>query len=320
MTARGHHFVPQCYLRGFLRNQEKAKLFVVDLERGRTFQTGTDNVGKQRDFHAVQVEGLPSDAFETAYSGFEGELAPALRRIDEVGHLRDDNDRALLMNFIAVTAVKNPRLRENFRKFEEELSKGIMRLALATPERWESQFRKAQAAGFISADATPDYEKVREFEERGEYDIEVPTGAHIVREMGVLDAVLPYLSERGWMVLRAPEHSSGFITSDHPVCLIWEGMDKGPPRGYGMKGTQVIFPVSRRIAVSGAFEHEADIERDIDEAAVANLNSLILMFAEQQVYGRDGDVRFRSPRTDRLVRGVDLLGEMAHPKWQHPER
>jgi hypothetical protein len=31
-VARRHHFVPQCYLKGFCRHRDKPKLYVVDLK------------------------------------------------------------------------------------------------------------------------------------------------------------------------------------------------------------------------------------------------------------------------------------------------
>jgi uncharacterized protein DUF4238 len=74
MTARQHHYVPQCYLKGFVRDRDQPKLFVVDLKERRTFTTNPKNVAVERDFHAVDVEGMPPDAFENDMSKFETAL------------------------------------------------------------------------------------------------------------------------------------------------------------------------------------------------------------------------------------------------------
>ena len=58
MTARQHHYVPPCYLRGFVYDRDKPKLFVVDLKERRTFTTNPKNVAVERDFHAVDIEKL----------------------------------------------------------------------------------------------------------------------------------------------------------------------------------------------------------------------------------------------------------------------
>lgn len=88
MVARRHHYLPQCYLRGFVRHRDKPKLFVVDRDLRKAFFANPINVAQERDFHAVQAEGLPSDAIEKALAGFESDLAPALARVAQTGSMR----------------------------------------------------------------------------------------------------------------------------------------------------------------------------------------------------------------------------------------
>jgi hypothetical protein len=55
MTARQHHYVPQCYLKGFVKDRKKPKLFVVDCKERRSFSTSPDNVAAERDFHRIDA-------------------------------------------------------------------------------------------------------------------------------------------------------------------------------------------------------------------------------------------------------------------------
>ncbi|WP_265923371.1 DUF4238 domain-containing protein [Cupriavidus nantongensis] len=56
--ARNHHYVPQCYLKGFARNRSKnAQLFVVDTKTKRAFVTTPRNLAAQRDFNRVEIPG-----------------------------------------------------------------------------------------------------------------------------------------------------------------------------------------------------------------------------------------------------------------------
>lgn len=80
-TARRHHYVPQCYLRGFAANPKKPKVFVIDGKDHRSFFAATANIAAERDFHRIEVEGIPPDALENAFSGFETDLSDALARI-----------------------------------------------------------------------------------------------------------------------------------------------------------------------------------------------------------------------------------------------
>ena len=135
MTARQHHYVPQCYLKGFVRDRDKPKLFVVDLKERRTFTTNPKNVAGERDFHAVDVEGLPPDAFENGMSGFETELDNSLRRIVAARSIKNENNRTYVFNLIGLMGTKSPSLRENFRIAHQHTVKVIMDLATSTPER-----------------------------------------------------------------------------------------------------------------------------------------------------------------------------------------
>jgi hypothetical protein len=231
----------------------------------------------------VHVEGLDPDAFEKAAADFESELAPALGRIIESRSLQDPNDLGLLLNFLAWLATRNPRLRENVRDFHERIAKQIMHLALATPTRWASQVKKLNLPTDQEAVT---YEEMKRFVGRDEYTVSVPTERHIQLEASVFEKVLRTMFDRKWVLLRAPSASGGFITSDHPVCLTYSQPRGREPIGFGLKNTEVLFSISPRLAVVGAFELEHG-EADVDEDLIARFNGTVAMYAERQVYSRD---------------------------------
>ena len=81
MTARHHHFLSQCYLRGFTKgNSKKSKLTVIDLLQNKHFETKPRNVGGLRDFNRIDVEGVDPIFLEKSLAEFEGEAARALKR------------------------------------------------------------------------------------------------------------------------------------------------------------------------------------------------------------------------------------------------
>ncbi len=72
--ARGHHYIPRMYLKGFARNPgKKSKLFVFDFDKSDWLPGATNpvNIAKVRDFNRVDIEGLPIDALEMSLSEFE---------------------------------------------------------------------------------------------------------------------------------------------------------------------------------------------------------------------------------------------------------
>jgi hypothetical protein len=121
------------------------------------------NIANKRDFNRVEIEGQPPDVFEQAMASFEGELGPALVRILEAQSLDNENDRAVLLNAIALFSTRNPRQRETVREFHENTSHIMMELATATKERWEAQMRKVRKAGEIKDVQDVPYEELRDF-------------------------------------------------------------------------------------------------------------------------------------------------------------
>lgn len=172
-------------MKGFAvpRKKETPSVVVFDRVGRKNYSTGIDNVGVERDFNRLDIEGVDIDAFEKKMSEFESELAPALRRIIQAETLENADDRAILLNFIGLLFMRNSRLRENFRGFHEQLAKVIMNLALATPERWEGQVKQAKAAGYINPDADANYERTKAFIDGGRYKVDVSTNHHIATEM-----------------------------------------------------------------------------------------------------------------------------------------
>ena len=270
MTARRHHYVPQCYLKGFAADRDNPMLFVIDANRKYLFTTGPANVAAERDFHRVDAEGIEPDALENGFSAFEDDLSQALERIIAACSITNAKDWAYVINLMALMATKNPQHRETFREFHEELMKRVLDLATATPERWESQMRRAKADGAINADADGSYEQMRDFVVRDEFKVNVKTNFNLHLEVKAYETVLPFLARRGWMLLRALKGQTGFITSSHPICLMWSdrarrGQFHGP--GHGMRNTQLIFPISNELCAVGAFElhhEERDVPQDQD--------------------------------------------------------
>src|SRR3954464_9368640 len=154
---------------------------------------------------------------------------------------------------MCLLSLRNPRQREIVRSFQERLSKQIMQLTLATPRRWESQMRKARAAGYVTRDDVT-YEQMKKFVDEDQYTLHTQTNYHLKLEVSSFEKLLPCFLARRWTVLHAPPTSRGFVTSDHPVCLLWSRPTPYGSPGHGLKGTEVVFPLSPKLALIGVFE------------------------------------------------------------------
>ncbi|MDF0517740.1 DUF4238 domain-containing protein [Bradyrhizobium yuanmingense] len=315
MVARRHHFLPQCYLKGFSRPKKRGKTHqVVVFDRdGKSFTSNILNIAVEQDFNRVEIDGHAPDVFEQIMAAFEGELGPALNRVLQARNLRNAEDRTILFNFLGLIAIRNPRFRETFREFNEQVLNQMMNLVTADKDRWQAQQKKMRERGYITSDSKHvSHEEMRDFVRRKEYRIELNTGFHIASELKGFDAILPTLFKRKWVSLTPPADSSGFITSDHPVCLMFSdpkmrGKFYGP--GHGVAGTEIIFPVGRRLAVVGAFELEED-EIELTEENVARVNGAVVAYAERQVYAHDTEFTYSRRDNEKPRRGAELVNDL----------
>ena len=314
-VSRAHHFLPQCYLENFAvpRSAKVSQVVGFDRLNGTMFKTSTENVAQRRDFNRIEgTDEIPPDAFETSLARFEAELGPALTRILSSQSLTDQDDKIILMNFIGWIALHNPRWREMWTGFQETVIKRIMDLMTSTPEVWSSTVRQARQAGYVG-DATDGvtYESVRCLVEADAFAVSVPNEHHIGLALDTLDTILDTLMKRKWWMVVAPPESGGFVTSDHPVVLMWSdpALRGGLyPPGHGRRGTQLTFPLSSRVALVGAFEIDEQVDV-VDEHFVAQINAVTILHSDRQVYARDLHFKYQPYRERPMRKGSHLIND-----------
>lgn len=312
MPARHHHYLSQCYLKGFTKGGgKKSKLTVIDFKENKSFETIPRNVGGIRDFNRVDIAGIDQNGLENSLSQFESEAATALRRLEESLQFEGET-KTLILNLIALLAIRSPEMREQRREFHADVVEKIMDLSLATKERWESQMRQMKEAGKeINENIT--FEEIKRFHKSKKYDITLAREYHIHLEFVGLDAILPCLNERKWLLIKATDESGPFVTSDKPVTLSWKEPEKIPPfyrnsPGYAMKSTQVYFPVSKNLALVGEFEGpEGTI--DGNKELISALNTIKLIQTYKQVYCPKLGFYFRGMQNE-LLEGTQVLKQI----------
>lgn len=312
MTARHHHYLSQCYLKGFTNGgSKKSKLVVIDPLQRKHFETIPRNVGGLRDFNRIDIPGIDQNALEHSLAEFEGSAVTALRKIEEGARLEGEV-RNLILNLMALLATRSPERRERWRQFQAQVAERIMDLALASKERWESQMRQMKEAG-KERNENVSYEDVKRFHESKAYTIQVAREHHIRMEFVGIEAILPFLEGRNWLVVRSSEATGPLITSDHPVNLAWKEPEKIPPfyrnsPGFGLKSTQVYFPISRHTALIGEFDGpEGEIIGT--KELIAALNSKILSHTYKQLYAPNLSFRFIG-KAGQLLDGRHLLNHV----------
>lgn len=307
--TRNHHYVPQGYLRGFAKyppaHPEKAKTFVSDLDLGRSFATNVRNVAAKRDFNRIETDEHHPNALEDAYGQFEDKVVPAIKRIERQGKFEGE-DRVLVLNLIALMAIRMPRMRDAWNEFMGRVYRSVAEILTSSKNRYESTMRKVVASrtGLAEWEAVP-YEEMRKFVRSGEYEIETHQNVYVRHELDALDTVLSTLLRRKWTLNIATADAGDFITSDHPVCLMNTAPLPAPwmAPGHGMPNTAILFPLTRKAALFGAFEG-SDRVTPAPGLLVAATNSMIIDHADRQVYAYDDS--FRYLKDGKILYGKDL--------------
>jgi len=271
------------------------QVLCVDIHQRRQFITSTQNIAQERDFLRIELEGIAPDALESAMSRFESQLGPVLARLAETGRRPAGEDFVILLNLMALVAVRNPKTRETLKQSQQEVIRQVLSLIVKTPERYEAMKKRYIDSG-VDESKAPSYKDVREFVDGKLYQIDVPRTNLIRIELGVMDGLLHALVGRSWRFVRTTQASGPFISGDHPVVLDWTKGGERPALspGYGLSGTTVTFPLSKNCALVGSFDG-VDMDAESSRRTVAMINGQTLRGCKQRVFSPSAHFFYADP-------------------------
>ncbi|MHB9075713.1 MAG: DUF4238 domain-containing protein [Desulfobaccales bacterium] len=282
--ARRHHYLPQAYLAPFTDTGAKdGRLYVLDTNSGVRFHTSPKNVAVELDFNRVDIEGKSPDTIEKSLADFEESATQMILKVNCTKTFPNDEDFSWIINLLCLIAVRNPQLRKLLNRSRELAIRVINDLLVSDKKIWAHHLKKAQEAGYIKK-TNISFEECKTFIKEGKYKIEFTPESNLRIELRTFDRILKILGQRTWSLLVAPASGPNFICSDHPVALAWKNHSKGGPIGYGLKNTEVFFPVSPQTAFYGVYEDFLPPVVHINPPQVALMNTRIANSAERHVF------------------------------------
>jgi hypothetical protein len=298
---RKHHYVPKFYLAGFTKSgTADGDLHVLDQRQRRRWGPVTPaNVAHQRDFYAIDAR--PDGdrmAIEKAFGEIEAACSRVIHDVIERKELPAGEDHDILLNFVALMAVRVPAIRKSI----DETMKSLLRKMFNTDEGWQ---RLKEASGTSGEKDDFSREEMMAFINGDDYTLELDRSWHVGMMLELGRRLVPVLAQRQWSIWIAEDETPDLICSDRPVCLTWHTSSPPPfPPGFALSGTAVIMPVNRRIAVSGTYEDQPPTFT-LDKYGVAVVNRGTREYANQ-VYSSEAD--FVWAMTDeRMGNANDLL-------------
>lgn len=292
--ARHHHYLSQCYLNGFidLTEPKKKQITSFDLTNKKIFRTSTRNVGGERDFNRIEINGIDPNYIEKTMADLENSVAEMLRLLI-AGAVFENEIKEVLLTYISLLAIRTPGMRNDIEsRFIKPLHKLMARAMVATPELYQDMLFMLQVEEglhFDNADSV--YEHVKS---NIENDVGVPSVQRefmISMEMECAQEIEKTQHARNWWLVEADE-GDYFVTSDRPVNLIWKDGRPVPP-GFGVLGTIVAFPVSQKLLLVGEFGGKKG--RTIAPSEfVAMFNGVMISHAFERIFAANTHFKFRT--------------------------
>lgn len=308
-AARKHHYVPQMYLSGFA--DANGRLWTSDASTKRTFATSPANIAAERDWNALDIEGVPADALERELGKFEGVIAPAVKRVRETtSFVTNEEDREDVVNLVTLLAVRNPRTRQGIAQIETDILRAMLSEPFKDAKRWDAAVEQMKKTGDWPENQPADFEGFKAFVEENKDKLRAHKNLTLQMELDVLPRTYPLFDARRWRTLKAREGTGGFVTTDHPVCVHKPGAPVNYGQlyapGFGLADRDIVFPLSSAVCLIGRLEGEEDTI-EVDLHTVASVNSTVMGFAAKQIYSADDRFYYTRSPHEPMGRGFTLL-------------
>ena len=283
MPAKRHHYIPQFYLRGFLKHNRK-QLTVLNINNGDFFQTDTKNVGIETDWNRVCDD---RTSIEEHFATIDGATSQVLKKITVDETLPTDiDDICLLYYFMARLSVHNPFIRKQLTEVETKGFKQFARWNTSSSGIYYEQVKDE------NVDELVPYEYMKRFVEEGKYKISFDHGYFLEWESKfIVEDLIPLFLQLKWSLLIADELAGRFVCSDWPVFMNTT-FNQIPGETDLIPGLTFSLPLNRRMCLYADslgflpinhYIYKEDV-LDNPSLSVPHLNSRTIYMARRHIY------------------------------------
>jgi hypothetical protein len=285
---RKHHYIPSFYLAGFtMSGSDQDRLNVFDQGKIKTWPSSPKNAGHSRDFYAIELgPDVDPACFESeVLARVEGEAGRVVQTAVKTERLPQGRDFDVLLNFVAVMAARTPRIRRLVGQVTNLVVKASVQSLVATDEGWQ-QFRNyCQDAGIEQSEG--ESEQMRQFILGGEYEVDLDQTSHVQEIVELVNAMLPLLAQRHWLLGIAAPGMPDFVCSDAPVSAAPTNLF-GPADEMHLANhhTRLSMPLTRRTVLLGYYEERPSMFY-VNEFGVLSMNAMTITEARYIFFGED---------------------------------
>ena len=228
----------------------------------------------------MNIPGHDPNVIESGLSDLEGKAALLIRDLNAAPRLPTLSELEVLVNFVALQAVRVPAHRSPLAEFIEDVGKDVLRISTQTPERFELMMQRLRASGYDVPESS--FENWRRYVERE--DVVKANQTWLVQLMlEQMGTVLKALEYRHWHLCVLRPGAPDLVCSDNPVRVTRVRGLPRLPAGFMDPNTDVTMPLTKRLMLMATFEGPGQLT-EVGEQQVAKFNITTVNGALRQVY------------------------------------
>ena len=286
MAPKRHHYLPQFYLRGFLKHNRN-QLTAIKIDNGDFFKTDPKNIGCETDWNRICDD---RTSVEEHFAKIDGTTSQILNKIAKDEALpTETDDIALLFYFLARLSIHNPSMRESLKMAEIDRFKHFGRWKTSSPGIYYETRKDQDPQELIP------YEHMKRFIEKNKYKINFDHGYFLKHETKFIEEeLIPILCNLQWTLLIAKDPTENFVCSDRPTFMRTVFTQLPGEPGF-TPGVTFSLPLNRHICLYGDSQniypekyYIHKVGRGDDSAtSVPSLNSGTIYGAQRHIYSGD---------------------------------
>ncbi|MFO1257249.1 MAG: DUF4238 domain-containing protein [Gammaproteobacteria bacterium] len=239
MTKKRHHYLPQCYLKGFTNPEDKIWTY-KKADPQSPFLNAIDSTAVERYFYRFEIEGKEDELEDFLSEQVESRCCDSLEKLRNKQFPTGD-ERKNLAAFFSILYVRTPRHVEYLTAQQNKELNIYAKLNASNKQSFHDSYRLVH----------PDLDEETIEEDRqsiltGDVAFEMKREI-ILNQMLQAGAIYSFpLAEMKWILLETDEENP-FVTSDNPLSVFhpqYQPFNFYKP-SLGMRDTKVAIPVSK---------------------------------------------------------------------------
>lgn len=305
--TKKQHYVPRFYLDGFADGTQVA---LFNRDTGKAKRQTPDRTAYVPNLYTFEDnEGRRRYDFEVMFNKYETRAAPIILKLAAQGRI-NSAEREDLAAFITFAALRTPTAIEEARAVYGALYKADAKQRLSDYTQVLTYLRSHNSDGMDETTMQAEATRISKILRDGHYDVEVSREFALGKSLRNFETVATALLNRDWVVVTAPEHSPGFLTTDHPVVLTTlSSALRAAPLGYASPHAQVLFPLTHKAALIMSGDQARIGRASLSPEKLSRFNQTMAVNCQRYLFGRDPD------HLQRVADEVSITGKPWKSKY-----